>query len=186
MGKLSIDLWSTHFDKIRVYRTKKDIKVLSLLLPSKYSRTHKLTKRTFIKRCSKVPKGCLPKPLKGYDPCFSETMVKKHPDIVGITSIATTDAKRLRNNLKNKTHRKNLKYYHNAQDIDGNTAPPEVAIHPMASRPSKDVITSSEDEIENNYELLKTMKIKDEDTLRSFMDKHAVYNPDTYFYIYKE
>jgi hypothetical protein len=186
MGKLSIDLWASYYNKIHVYKTTKDIRVLSLLLPSKYSRTHKATRRTFIKRCKKAPQGCLPKPLKGYDPCFSETMVKKHPDIVGIMSIATNDRRRLDNNLKNKTHRRNLKYYHNAQDVDGNNAPPEVAIHPMTSRPSKDVITTSEDEIENNYKLLKTFKTADEDSLRSFMDKHTVYNPDTYYYVYKE
>lgn len=187
MGKLSIDLWSAYMKKIRVYRTTRDIKVLSLLEPSKYTRTHKSTKRTFIKRCSKVPQGCLPKPLVGYNPCFSETMVKKHPDIVGITSIATRDANDLINNLKRgKTQRRNLKYFHNAKDADGNEVPPEVAIHPMASRPSKDVITTSEDEIENNYEYLKTFNTDDNEGLRKFMDKHAKYNPNTYFYIYKE
>jgi hypothetical protein len=187
MGKLSIDLWSTHLDKIRIYRTKKDIKVLSLVNPSKYTRRHKAVKRTFVKRCNKVPKGCLPKPLLGYNPCFSETMVKKHPDIVGIMSIAFTDSERLKQNIRRgKTQKRNLKYFHNATDADGTTAPPEVAIHPMTSRPSKDVITSSEDEIENNYELIKSIKTSDEDAIRSFMDKHAVYNPNTYYYVYKE
>jgi hypothetical protein len=114
-------------------------------------------------------------------------MVKKYPDIVGILSIARADAVRLENNLKRgKTQRRNLKYFHNATDADGTEAPPEVAIHPMTSRPSKDVITTSEDEIENNYELLKTFKTDDQETLRKFMDKHAVYNPETYYYTYKE
>ena len=187
MGKLSIDLWSTHYNKIHVYKTTKEIKVLSLLTPSKYTRFHKATKRTFIKRCNKVPQGCLPKPLRGYNPCFSETMIKNHPDVVGIMSIAKADADRLRNNItRGKTQRRNLKYFHNAVDADGAEAPPEIAIHPMTSRPSKDVITTSEDEIENNYKLLKSIKTSDEDSLRSFMDKHAKYNPDTFYYTYKE
>ena len=187
MGKLSIDLWSTHFDKIRMYRTTKDIKVISLLLPSKYTRVDKATKRTFIKRCNKVPQGCLSKPLRGYNPCFSETIIKNHPDIVGIMSIANADAQRLSTNIKRgKTQKRNLKYFHNAVDANGAEAPPEVAIHPMTVRPSKDVITTSDDEIKNNYELLKTFKTSDEDTLRSFMDRHAVYNPETYYYTYKE
>jgi hypothetical protein len=114
-------------------------------------------------------------------------MIKKHPEIVGITSIAKADADRLRMNLKRgKTQRRNLKYFHNAVDADGTDAPPEVAIHPMTSRPSKDVITTTEDEIENNYELLKTFKTDDQEGLRNFMDKHAVYNPETYYYVYKE
>jgi hypothetical protein len=114
-------------------------------------------------------------------------MIKKHPEIVGITSIAKADADRLRNNIaRGKTQRRNLKYFHNAEDADGTAAPPEVAIHPMTVRPSKDVITTSEDEIKNNYKLIKTFKTADEDTLRSFMDRHAVYNPETYYYTYKE
>jgi hypothetical protein len=187
MGKLSIDLWATHYNKIRVYRTVKDIKVLSLVLPSKYNRRHRNTRRTFIKSCKKVDKGCLPYPMQHYNPCFSETLVKKHPDIVGIMSIAKSDAVRLSENIKRgKTQRRTLKYYHDAEDSEGNKAPPELAIHPMTSRPSKDVITESEDEIKNNYELLTTMKTDDIDKLVNYMEKHAVYNPETYYYTYKE
>lgn len=187
MGKHSIDLWAASFKKILVYRTIKDVKVLSLLLPSKYNRRHKNTKRTFIKKCKQVDKGCLPRKLVGYNPCLSETLVKKHPDIVGIMSIAKSDADRLHENIKRgKTQRRTLKYYHDAEDSEGNKAPPELALHPMASRPSKDVITESEDEIVNNYELIKTMNTDDTDKLVGFMEKHAKYNPETYYYDYKE
>jgi hypothetical protein len=114
-------------------------------------------------------------------------MIKKHPDIVGVMSIAFSDSERLHDSLRRgKTQKQNLKYFHDAEDADGTKAPPEVAIHPMTSRPSKDVITTSEDEIKNNYELLKTFRTDDNDALRKFMDKHAVYNPDTYYYVYKE
>jgi hypothetical protein len=187
MGKLSIDLWAAHYKRIRVYITQKDIKVLSLLVPSKFTRKHRAVKRTFIRQCNQVPKGCLPKPLKSYNPCFSESMVKKHPELVGIMSIAAKDAERLRDGIKRgKTQRRNLKYFRDAIDADGNVAPPELAIHPLVKRPTKDVITTSEDEIETNYKLMKTFDIDAQETLRNFMDKHAVYNPETYYYTYKE
>jgi hypothetical protein len=187
MGKLSLDKWLSEFKQIRVYITQKDIKVLSLLKPSQYTRRHKAKNRTFVKRCDRVPKGCLPRPLSGYNPCLSESMVKNHPEIVGITSIAFADAARLHRNIqRGKTQRNNLKYFKNATDADGNVAPPEIAIHPMVKRPSKDVITTDESDIETNYKLMKSFGVNDNTTLQNFMEKHAVYNPETHYYTYKE
>jgi hypothetical protein len=59
-------------------------------------------------------------------------------------------------------------------------------LHPLTKRPQKDVVTTESDKLENNYKILKTFKTQDEEKLRNFMDKHAEYNPDTFFYTYKE
>jgi hypothetical protein len=50
-------------------------------------------------------------------------------------------------------------------------------------RPQTDILSSETDSLKNNYKLLK--KLNPSETHR-FMEKHAVYNPDTYFFNYTE
>jgi len=40
--------------------------------------------------------------------------------------------------------------------------------------------------LENNYKLLTKINVNDEAKLLKFMDQHAVYNPDTFYYNYTE
>lgn len=184
MGSLAIGDWLKSMKDVHIYKTTRDLKVLLLVSPSKYSRSHKTVRNSFIKRCDKVPKGCLPRKLDRYNPCLSNSLIEKHPDVVGVMSIARGDALRLQRNRRKAT-RKNLKYFHYATDAEGNVSPPELALHPLAKRSSKDVISTSSDKLENNYELLKTMSLSDEKKLRSFMNTHAEYDPETYFFKYK-
>jgi len=183
-GKMALDLWVTTEKTVKVYMLTKDIKILWLLKPSKYSRIAKNTRRIFVKQCSKVPQGCLPKKGVGYNPCFSETMIKKYPDVVGYAAIAPNDARRL--NEKLRETRKLHKYFREAEDEFGSHSVPEIALHPLTSRPSKDVITKDSDVLENNYKLIKVLPANEWDVLTKYMDDHAVYNPDTFFYTYKE
>jgi len=167
-------------DTVYAYILTHDIKVLWLLEPSKYSRMTR-KKRTFIKECSRVPKGCMPRPGNSYDPCFSDTMIKKYPDVVGMIVLAPGDDKLMRKAEKRGISRKAKSFFHKAHDSFGIHAVPELILHPFVKRPSKDVIVHDQDIIENNYKLLKKMKGEE---LHSFMRK-AVYNPETYFYTYK-
>ena len=186
MGRVTLEKWLRDYKDMYVYILEKDVKVLNLLQPSKYSRNQKTKRRTFLKRCVDVPKGCLPRKQPAYDPCFSESMIKNHPDVVGIIGIDGADAYRLQRKLGRKTIKNNLKYIQFATDSDGNTGPPELVLHPLTKRPDKDVIVSPSDKLENNYKLFKKFKVDDERGLRNFMDKHAVYNPETYYYVHKE
>jgi len=185
VGKLALNVWVKDFNTITTYVLTKDVKVLWLLKPSKYSRVTKNTKRNFIKRCSKVPQGCLPRPYVAYNPCVSDTIIEKYPDVVGMMALAVGDAARVRDAMKNKTVR-NKRFYHLADDSAGVHSIPEMILHPLTKRPQKDVVTTESDKLENNYKILKTFKTQDEEKLRNFMDKHAEYNPDTFFYTYKE
>jgi hypothetical protein len=167
---------------VYIYTLTHDIKVLSLVNPSKYSRMTR-KKKTFIKECSAVPKGCMPKIGNSYDPCLSATMVKKYPDVVGMLTLSPGDNKLLKKALKHGISKKTQKTFHKAQDSFGIDEVPELILHPLTKRPSKDIKVHEQDKLENNYQLLKKMKYS-EDDLHEFM-KNAKYNPDTYFFDYK-
>ena len=184
-GKMALEKWLAHYKTMTVYILTKDVKVLWLLKPSKYTRTTKNTRKNFIKRCSLVPKGCLPRKGESYNPCMSDTMIAKYPDIVGMVSLSPNDAKRTRQRLPRST-RKIRSYFKSAVDDMGIESVPEIILHPLAKRPASDVIVSDNDVLENNYTLLRTIPVDSIEKITKFMDEHAVYNPDTFFYNYKE
>jgi hypothetical protein len=190
VAKVALQLWVKYSKFMNVYILKKDVKVIWLLEPSKYSRVSKNTKRNFIKRCATIKKkNCLPnKPsgiLGNFNPCFSDTIIKRHPDIVGMIGLSENDGARIREGIQTNKFKRVLKYFHLAKDANGSNSIPELILHPLVSRPSKDVIVSPTDKLENNYEYYKTFSTDDQDKLRDFMEKYAVYNPDTLFYTMK-
>ena len=168
-------------ETVYIYILTRDIKVLWLLEPSKHSRMTR-KKKTFIKECSRVPRGCMPRAGNSYDPCMSDTMVKKYPDIVGMISLAAGDDKMLRKAEKRGISKKVKSYFHKARDSFTIHSVPELILHPLTKRPSKEFIVHENDVLENNYKLLKKMKYSEENLI-SFM-KNAVYDPKTYFYVY--
>jgi hypothetical protein len=184
VGKIVLAEWFKDVNKVRVYILKKDVKVLRLLTPSKQNRLARTTKRNFIRNCNTVSKGCLPRKQNVYDPCMSDSLLKKHPEIVGILSLSIGDTVRYQQR-KAKTQR-NSKYFHSATDSSGIEGIPELALHPLTTRPQKDVIVKEGDTLETNFELMKSFPTAEEDKLRTFMDKHTVYDPATFFYRYIE
>ena len=168
---------------IHVYILTRDVRVIKLINPSKYSRRDKDTKRNFIKRCSLVPKGCMPKKLSEYDPCLSDTIINKYPDVVGIIGIALGDSRAMKRSLK-KTSKRIKKYFKFANDSRNLEGIPEIVLHPLTKRPSKQVIVHDDDILENNYKLLTKLNMNDNDKMIKFMDRHTVYDPDTFFYTY--
>ena len=184
VGKIVLEEWMKDIHRVRVYILKKDVKVLRLISPAKQNRLARTTKRNFIRNCNTVPKGCLPRKQNVYDPCMGEMLAKKHPEIVGILALSVGDVVRYQQRKK-KTQR-NSKYYHDATDSSGLQGIPELILHPLTTRPQKDVIVKEGDMLETNFELMKTFSLADEDKLRTFMDKHTVYDSATYFYRYIE
>jgi predicted RNA-binding protein associated with RNAse of E/G family len=112
-------------------------------------------------------------------------MIAKYPDVVGMVSLSPNDAKRIRQNVPRAT-RKIRSYFKNAVDDMRIESVPEIILHPLAKRPAKDVIVSEKDVLENNYKLLRSIPVDSVEKMTTFMDEHAVYNPDTFFYNYKE
>jgi hypothetical protein len=178
---IGIHLYKDYLEEIgktvNVYKVLNDIKVLSLVKPSKYSRMS-MKNKTFITRCSTVKQGCLPRKGKSYDPCFSKTMIEKYPDIVGMLVLSPGDNK-LKKNLKN-VNPEILSYFHKAEDSFKINEVPELILHPLSKRPSKDLISNDNDSLDLNYKLLKKIPYNEKNLL-DFMTK-LKYNPSTYFF----
>jgi hypothetical protein len=192
VGKLALSEFvrSKDYPKMTVYALTHDVKVIWLLDPSPFSRVDKNKKRNFMKRCSTARKGCVDKPsIRGshapFNPCLSDTIIEKYPEVVGIMAIAFGDMERIQKGLPRKTMRVR-KFFKMATDSAKNRSIPELILHPLTRRPSKDLIVKSEDKLETNYRELIKLDAFNEDKLSSFMERHAVYNPETFFYSYKE
>lgn len=192
VGKIALSEWvkAKDFPTVTVYALKNDIKVFWLLKPSKYSRVDKNRKRFFMKRCSTIRKGCVDRIHKqgshaAYNPCLSDTIIEKYPEVVGMVAVAVGDMTRVQTALRNKTVR-NKRFYHLAEDAAGYKSIPEMVLHPLKRRPAKDLIVKQGDTLETNYKELTQIDSSNDGKLASFMEKHAVYNPETYFYNYKE
>jgi hypothetical protein len=80
---------------------------------------------------------------------------------------------------------KNKTYYKVAHDSSNTTSVPELILHPLSNRNQKSLIVKSGDVLDVNYKELATLPTDNEDALADFMEKHAEYNPDTFFYMYK-
>lgn len=183
VNKLSLPQHSKE-DKIHVYILESPVKIVKLLKPSKYTRGHRHSTRAFIKNCNKTKKLCLPRIPRASDPCFTDTIVTKYPDIVGMMGFAKKDVELFKSKLR-KLSKSSLNYLKFAEDINGVKSVPEIVLYPLKTRNPKQVMTTAEDKLDNSYTLLKDIPI-DESSLNSFMKDHAVYNPDTFTYTYKE
>jgi hypothetical protein len=172
-------------DTVHIYTLKEDVKVLLLVEPSKHSRLDYKKKGMFLKPCSTVRRGCMPKKGKEYDACLSDTIIKKFPNVVGMIAVSAGDAKYLRKALKRGIRNKTLKTFHKAKDSSNIEGVPELILHPLTKRPSEDVLVKDDTELDNNYKLLKKIPYN-EDKLHQFMDAHATYDDETKFFTYKE
>jgi hypothetical protein len=192
VGKFALSEFvrSKDFPRISVFVLKNDVKVIWLLKPSPYSRVDKNRKRFFMKRCSTARKGCVDRiSLRGshapFNPCLSDTIIEKYPDVVGIMANAVGDKKRIHEGLPRKTMRVR-KFFKMADDAFGSHSIPELVLHPLKQRPAKDLIVKPGDLLETNYKELFQLDSSNDDRLAAFMERHAVYNPETFFYTYKE
>jgi hypothetical protein len=99
--------------------------------------------------------------------------------------IPANDAKVLKKALK-KTSKRVKNFFKLTEDSLGIRGIPELVLHPLVKRPSEQIIVKETDVLENNYKLLTKINVNDEAQLLKFMDEHAVYNADTFYYTYTE
>jgi len=185
VNKLSLPQ-HTKEKQIHVYLLNHDVEVVQLFKPSKYTRGHRHAKRAFIKNCNKTKRLCLPRQARQSDPCFTETVIKKYPKLGGLVGFPIVDARMLQRKIEeNKISKSNLKYIKFVEDANGVKSAPEIVLHPLTKRPSGELITTKEDKLDNNYRILTTLSVENAE-LKKFMEDHAVNNPDTFFYTYKE
>jgi hypothetical protein len=89
----------------------------------------------------------------------------------------------MKRNLK-KTQRIG-KYFKYASDSRVVRGVPELILHPLKKRPEKDLVTTDNIDLENNYEQIGSFLRTDISRMEKFMDKHAEYNPNSYFFTYR-
>jgi len=181
------DLHISGYDKyVYVYMLTKDVKLISLIKPSKYGRYDRTRKRIFIKPCATIKKGCLTKNRRNCDVCLSNTIIKKYPDIVGNIAISKTDGRAIETSLANKSNENIRRFFHRTEDAAGTVAVPEISMIPFVTQPQEDTLVEDEPLPETNYKLLTKLYFGDRNKLIKFMDTKTKYNPDTFLYEYKE
>ena len=76
---------------LTIFVVKRDLKLVNLLLPSKYSRGDRYT-LSFLKSCNKIEKSfCDGLQGNSFDPCLTKHFLETNPDINGMYAIAGID-----------------------------------------------------------------------------------------------
>lgn len=123
--------YSEH-DRIEIYETKNDLKLLSLIKPSKLTRGDRLG-NSILTTCDKVDSY---KCEKGhsYDPCLSSSFQTKYPEIVGYIAIGRQDGLWIQEAIqKNKIPKKESDFIHFSYDRL-NKGVPEIVLYPLNKR----------------------------------------------------
>jgi hypothetical protein len=173
--------WYESIPNMHIYVASHDLEIVSLISPSKFTRMTRLKKKQFMIPCNKTRKSCL-KP-RVYDPCFRETFLEKHPEILGWTAIGKNDITAFKSSVKQGVLGDKVKYVHYVQDDRKLKGPPELAIYPLKERHMTD-IQPPKDKSLFNYELIKTVSRSGND-LEMFMKNHAVQVPGKWYYTYR-
>ncbi len=180
VADITLEKWGDDYKSIphhHVFVTTQPIQVLRLVNPSPYTRLHMNKKRSFLRPCNKTRKGCLPRTDKKYNPCFSETLAAKYPQLVGTLAIARGDAVRFKRS--NSTRKRGMR---SATDANGYVAPPELQLYPLQQRSMENILSEETDPLPTSYKLLQTFDRKDVAGLEAFMKTHTKFDPTTFFY----
>jgi hypothetical protein len=159
--------------EVQVYKTTKEVKILSLVNPSKYTRMHHYGS-SFLVTCSKH-KGCLEG--RKYDACLSDSFMKNNPDVSGWIGVSKNDGIKIKKSLE--TDLKDVeKYIHLLTDNNGSISSPEIALYPLQERQDELKIKNPEEWIKKqkfNYKKVVSLE-RDHQILKDYLDKHATLN----------
>jgi len=173
--------WYDKIETITIYVASQDIIVASLISPSKFTRKTRLKKKQFMIPCNKTRKSCLVG--RNYDPCFRETFLEKHPEILGWIALGKNDVTAFKDSVKQGiVERKRLQYVKYVTDDRKIKGPPELSIYPLKERNEKDVVPPKDKSL-FNYQYITTLKRKGDDLI-NFMKEHAVAVPGKWYYSY--
>ena len=176
-----IPKWYSDIPNIQVYVAPHDLRIVSLLAPSKFTRASRLTNKQFMVPCNKTRKACLkPRP---YDPCFRDTFLEKNPSLVGWTALGSNDVKAYKQSVTNGILGNRIAYVPFTKDARGIVGPPELAIYPLKKRHMTDIPPPTEKEL-FNYQHVATITRTGPD-LENFMNQHAELVPGKWYYRYK-
>jgi hypothetical protein len=170
---------------VDVYETPHDLKVVSMVRPSPYSRgSHYKTEKFPMISCDQVKDTC----LKGreYDPCFKDEFLETFPDVHGWVAVGRSDSKKLLDAMKSGEVPKDI---HLVKDQRGVEGAMEMALYPLRKREMDNVYiehpTDWKARHEFNYKHVATLK-RNCDDRKDFLATRATYDADTGFYRMKE
>lgn len=174
--------WYDNIEDMQIYVASRDLRVASLLSPSKFTRKTRLTRKQFMVPCNKTRKSCIPG--REYDPCFRDSFMEKYPSLVGWTAIGHADIRDFKKTADTGKLGSRMKYVPFAKDARGLEGPPELALYPLKVRHKNDVIPPTDKE-EFNYKHIKELPRKG-DSLEQFMEKHARKVEGKWYYMYRD
>jgi len=180
--------WYNRIINVEVCVTTRELKIVSLISPSKFTRTSRFDeKQPFLLPCNsdKLKKACFKN--REVDPCFRDSFIEEFPDVVGYTSIANKDAEKLMDAIKHGSLKKYAKYIPLTKDDRGIQGTPEVVLYPLTKRRTESIYIDHPESFkgssEYNYKYITSLNRNCEDR-EKFMKEHAVLKEGKY-YIYK-
>ena len=157
--------------EVQVYKTTKEVKILSLVNPSKYTRMDRKIKNNILVSCDKH-KACIEG--RRYDACLSDSFLKNNPDVFGLIGVSKDDGIKAKEMLK--TNLKDVEtYIRLLTDNNGDTGPPEISLYPLQKRQNELKIKNPEEWMKKqkfNYEKVISLE-RDHQILKEYLDKHA-------------
>jgi hypothetical protein len=170
---------------VDVYETPHDLKVVSMVRPSPYSRgSHRKTDTFAMIACDQIKDTC----LKGreYDPCFKDEFLEMFPDVHGWVAVGRSDSKKLLEAMKKGDVPKDI---HLVKDQRGVEGAMELALYPLREREMDNVYIEHpvdwKARHEFNYKHVATLKRNCSDR-DDFLGTRAVYNGESGFYSLRE
>jgi len=170
---------------VDVYETPHDLKVVSMVRPSPYSRgSHHKSGEFPMISCDQIKDTC----LKGrdYDPCFKDEFLETFPDIHGWVAVGRSDSKKLLDAMKKGDVPKDV---HLVKDQRGVEGAMELALYPLRKREMDNVYIEHPVDWtakhEFNYKHVATLKRNCSDR-KDFLATRTSYDADTGFYSLKE
>jgi hypothetical protein len=180
--------WYDQMMNIEVCVATRDLKIVSLISPSEYTRSSRFDKKQpFLVPCNsdELKKACFKS--RQADPCFRDSFLEEFPNIVGYTSIAKDDADRLMASIKRGKLKKYSKYIPLTTDDRGVEGAPEVVLYPLTKRRFESIYIDHPESFKGNhdynYKYIASLNRNCEDR-EKFMKEHAV--KQGLYYKYKE
>jgi len=175
--------WYHRISDIQVYVASQDLKIVSLISPSMFTRATRLTKKQFMVSCNKTRKACLTP--RAYDPCFRDSFLEKYPSLLGWTALGNNDVKAYKESVnKGLLLGNRAEYVPFVRDSRGIVGPPELAIYPLKKRHMTDIEPPKDKEL-FNYKHIASFR-RDGNSLEEFMNLHAEKVTGKWYYMYKE
>lgn len=191
--------WHDEKKFVKAYVLTGDIRVVSMINPSKYHRGSRKDKNYAVTSCENtIEDTCMSKneshvEANKLNPCLKKDFVKQNSTVSGWVAVAAADSQKVKDAIASGKVSGKIGM---VKDSRGTVGPPEVVLYPLRVRKAEDIIESHPEkfiaEKENlyNYKVVATLKrhcMKGEKGDRSkFLSENATYDAENKIYIMRE